>query len=87
MIATPSSDDILERLKRVLPDNVGVDPSLLEPHARLTDIGIDSYSLIELVFVAEEEFQIRIPFEGLAVKTVGDIIGVIQNTIGSPAME
>ncbi len=85
---TPANNrsQILQRLRQVIPNKVAVDPDLLVPEARLADIGIDSFSLIELVFVAEEEFRIRIPVEGLEVKTVNDVLDVITERlrIGMP---
>jgi acyl carrier protein len=60
---------------------VDVAPELLQPNARLADIGIDSFSLIELVFIAEEEFKVKIPVDGLNVKTVGDVVEVIDRRI------
>jgi acyl carrier protein len=72
---------ILQRLRSVVPDKVAVDPEMLVPEARLADIGIDSFSLIELVFLAEEEFHIKIPVEGLEVTTVGDVLGVIAHRL------
>jgi acyl carrier protein len=73
-----SRSQILDRLKRVVPDKVDVEPDQLVPEARLADIGIDSFALIELVFVAEEEFRIKIPIEGLQVTTVDDVLDVIE---------
>jgi len=73
--------EILQRLRSVVPNKVAVDPDLLVPEARLADIGIDSFSLIELVFLAEEEFHIKIPVEGLEVKTVGDVLEVISRRL------
>jgi acyl carrier protein len=70
----------------VVPEKVDVAPELLRPDAQLADIGIDSFSLIELVFVAEEEFRVKIPFEGLKVKTVGDVIEVIERRIRESAI-
>jgi acyl carrier protein len=78
MIAVPDRAEILARLKRVVPDKVDVDPAQMQPDAQLADIGIDSFALIELVFVAEEEFRVRIPVEGLNVRTVSDVLDVIQ---------
>jgi len=72
---------ILQRLRSVVPNKVAVDPEMLVPEARLADIGIDSFSLIELVFLAEEEFHIKIPIEGLEVKTVGDVLRVIAQRL------
>jgi len=86
MYTAPDYDEILERLRRVVPEKVDVAPELLQPDAQLVDIGIDSFSLIELVFVAEEEFRVKIPFEGLKVKTVGDVIEVIERRIRESAI-
>ena len=86
MHTAPDHDEILERLRRVVPEKVDVAPELLQPDAQLVDIGIDSFSLIELVFVAEEEFRVKIPFEGLKVKTVGDVIEVIERRIRESAI-
>jgi len=78
MVSLPDRAQILDRLRVVIPDKVDVDPSLLVPGARLADIGIDSFALIELVFVAEEEFKIKIPVEGMQVTTVDDVLEVIE---------
>jgi acyl carrier protein len=86
MTSINNYSEILQRLRQVVPNKVAVDPELLVPEARLADIGIDSFSLIELVFLAEEEFKIKIPVEGLEVKTVGDVIDVIASRLqfGTP---
>ena len=78
MNATIARAQILNRLRVVVPQKIDVDPAHLIPEAKLADIGIDSFALIELVFVAEEEFNIKIPVEGLQVTTVDDVLGVIE---------
>lgn len=72
---------ILERLQKIVLDKVAVDPAALKPEVRLADIGVDSFALIELVFLAEEEFRITIPLEDLDVKTIGDVLDVIQDRV------
>ena len=83
MTFRPDRGEILQRLRGVIPEKVGIDPALLQPEANLLDIGIDSFSLIELVFLAEEEFKVQIPFEGLTIKTVSDVLDVIQQQIAA----
>jgi len=78
MVSVPNRIEVLDRLRNLVSDRLGVEPMALKADARLVDIGIDSFALIELVFVAEEEFRINIPFEGLAVTTVDDVLDVIQ---------
>lgn len=74
---------ILARLRELVAGRIAVDPAALSLDARLADIGIDSFSLIELVFVAEEEFGIKIPMEGLRPETVGDVVEVIEHYLAS----
>ncbi len=77
---------ILGRLQSLAPGRIAVDPITLTADAKLSEIGIDSFALIELVFLAEEEFNIKIPFEGLEVETVADVVDVIQRQIASVAI-
>ena len=74
---------ILARLRELTAGRIAVDPASLTLDAKLADIGIDSFSLIELVFVAEEEFGIKIPMEGLRPVTVGDVVAVIEQNVAS----
>ena len=83
-VAPLVESEILQRLKHVAHGKVPVDLARFYPDARLADIGMDSFSLIELIFIAEEEFGIRIPVEALAVSTVGDVLEVISRRISAP---
>lgn len=69
---------ILTRLRGVLHGRIPVDPDKLALDSRLSDVGVDSFSLVELLFVAEEEFNIKIPFDGLNVDTVRDVVNLIS---------
>jgi len=81
MVSVPDRLEVLERLRALGAEKLGIEPILLQAEAHLSDIGIDSFSLIELVFLAEEEFKVNIPFEGLVVKTVSDVLDVIQQRL------
>ena len=83
MKSIPDSSEILARLRDVVPKKVNVDPAKMQPSARLADIGVDSFALIELVFIAEEEFGITIDVEGLEVTTVADVVTVIEQRLGA----
>lgn len=79
------ADAILARLRELTAGRIAVDPAALHLDAKLADIGIDSFSLIELVFVAEEAFDIKIPMEGLRPVTVGDVVAVIEENVAAAA--
>jgi acyl carrier protein len=74
---------ILARLRDLVAGRIAVDPASLRLDAKLADIGIDSFSLIELVFVAEEAFGIKIPMEDIRPTTVGDVVAVIERNLAT----
>ena len=69
---------ILQRLKAIVVDRIDVNPESLQSNANLRDIGVDSFSMIELVFLAEEEFKIRIPLEEEMPETVAQVLDIIE---------
>ena len=81
MSKEPDKTQILWRLKHVLQGRLAIDPEKLSMDTKLSDVGVDSFSLVELIFVAEEEFDIKVPFDGLAVSTVRDVIALIGRQI------
>lgn len=56
---------------------------------RLKDLGIDSLSVVELIFDLEEKFDIQIPFNANASQaelgTVGDVVNVIKKLVNEKA--
>ena len=83
MNTDPDAQAILARLRELTASRIAVDPQALRLDAKLADIGIDSFSLIELVFVAEEAFGVNIPMEGLRPVTVGDVVDVVRRTMSA----
>jgi acyl carrier protein len=53
---------------------------------RLEDLGIDSFSAVEMIFDLEEKFDIAIPYNSNdlmpSFETVGDIVNAISRRIG-----
>lgn len=56
------SQDILEKIKTVVSENLSVDIEKVTPEASfIDDLGADSLDIVELVMALEEEFGIEIP--------------------------
>ncbi|HEY7242759.1 MAG TPA: phosphopantetheine-binding protein [Xanthobacteraceae bacterium] len=53
---------------------------------RLEDLGIDSFSAIEMIFDLEEKFDVQIPFNpndsSAQLQTVGDMVAAIKKLVG-----
>ena len=73
--------DTLERVKKIIVEQLGVEESEVTPEASITDdLGADSLDQVELVMAFETEFGIDIPDEEAEkIKTVGDAVQKIES--------
>jgi len=77
-------EDILERLKNIVVEKLGVEESEITPEASfIDDLGADSLDIVELIMAIEEEFDIEIPDEDAEkLTTVGAAVEYIKNKLG-----
>jgi acyl carrier protein len=60
----PDTQNIRERLKKIIVDQLGVDESEVVPSASFVeDLNADSLDLVELIMSLEEEFKVQISDE------------------------
>ncbi len=74
------SNDIFERVKRIIVDQLGVDESKVTLEARFRqDLEADSLDLVELIMAFEEEFGGEISDEDAQkITTVGEAVSYLQ---------
>ena len=72
--------DLLEKVKGIIVEQLGVDESEVTPEAHfIDDLGADSLDTVELVMALEEEFSVEISDEDAEkIQTVGDVIKYIE---------
>jgi len=68
---------------RILADQLDLDAGEIKKMAVLTDdLGVDSFSSIEIVYELEDKFGVEIPEKDLVdVKTVDDIVNYITSRL------
>jgi len=73
--------NVLERVKKVIVDQLSVDEAqVVEAASFTTDLGADSLDTVELVMAFEEEFGIEIPEEEAEkIQTVKDAVDYIES--------
>lgn len=74
------SADILERVKKIVIENLSVEEEkVTEKASFIDDLGADSLDNVELVMAFEEEFDIEIPDDAAEhIQTVGDAVKFIS---------
>ena len=70
------SDNIAERVKKIVVEHLGVDEAKVSESASfIDDLGADSLDTVELVMAIEEEFGVEIPDDAAEkILTVKDAI-------------
>jgi acyl carrier protein len=57
----------------------------LAPETQLADAGIDSLDALTILFGVEEEFRISIPDDrARAMKTLGDLVDIVESLVPTP---
>ena len=72
--------DVLERVKKIVVDNLDVDgDKVVESASFIDDLGADSLDTVELVMAFEEEFSVEIPDDvAESILTVGDAVKFLE---------
>jgi acyl carrier protein len=74
---------VLERLKKIVVEQLGVDEEQVTPEASITDdLGADSLDRVELVMAIEQEFNIEISDEDAEkIETIQDAVNYVQKRV------
>ena len=75
-----SNKEILEKLKGIIIERLGVEESLVTENATFVDdLSADSLDIVELIMEIEEEFDLEIAdSEAERIVTVGDVVNYIK---------
>ncbi len=78
-----SADDIFDKVKEIIIEQLGVAESAITLEASfIDDLGADSLDIVELIMALEEEFDLEIPdSDAEKVVTVGDVVDYIKENV------
>ncbi len=76
-----TSEEITERVKSIIVEQLGVSMEEVTPDASfIDDLGADSLDIVELIMALEEEYDLEIPDEDAEkIQTVKDVINYITS--------
>lgn len=79
-----SRQQIQERVLTHLKENGATLPDDLDLRTPIKDLQLDSWDVVNLVFMIEEEFGIEVPQGGeAAFETLGDVVDMIVKRVGA----
>jgi len=70
--------DTFETLRDIVADKFERDPATITPEATLEELEIDSLDTFDIIFSAEEKFGIKVPNDQVEIKTVQDVVTLID---------
>jgi acyl carrier protein len=64
-----------------MAENFELNEAELQPDRQLETLGLDSLSVIEFMFVLEDEFKIKLSDERVEIKTIQDIVTIVDRLV------
>ena len=79
-------DEVTADTMAIIAKRLPADKGDLSMTDRLEDLGIDSFSAVEMIFDLEEKFDVQISFNAnenmTGLVTVGDVVAAIKKLVG-----
>ena len=70
-----------KRLRAILAEQFEVAPELIDPTARMDQLGIDSLAVIEVMFQIEDEFKISMQSDPGELQTLADLVTCVDRLV------
>lgn len=71
----------LATVQKLIADELDLPVDELDPARPLEELGIDSLSVVEVMFKLEESFDIEMPDERVPIRTVQDIADLVDRLL------
>lgn len=83
--------DVIQAVKLIVAQQLNKDVADIDERTNLEESGYDSLDVLETIFAIEEKFEVRVPFDAndpavKGMRTVGDIIGLVEHALGKRAL-
>lgn len=75
-----------DQLSAILIKEYKLTPDQLSLDAQLQDLGIDSLGVVELLWHIEDAFQIKLPSDPIALASLGEVVGYIDQLVTEQAV-
>lgn len=73
--------DTLDIVRTMIAEKLEINPATIQLDSTLTDIGLDSLDTFDIIFEAEDKFDIKIPNNQVNVTTISDIVNLFDKLL------
>lgn len=70
-----------EFIAEVLTEKYDVAKDIISPEATLAELGLDSLTVVELLFDVEDEFEIEVPEERANFQTLAEAAALVEELV------
>ena len=71
-------DTTLQILTKIIADKLEVDPTAIHADDTLKELGLDSLDTFDIIFNAEDAFNIKVPNDEVKVNSVQDVVDLVD---------
>ena len=68
-------------LAETVAEKYDVERDVISPEATLTELGLDSLTIVELLFDVEDEFDIEVPEERATFETLAEAAALVEELV------
>ena len=73
--------DTLQTLKSIIAEKLDVNPDTITAESTMEDLGLDSLDTFDVIFRAEDTFKIKVSNYQADIKTLQDVVNMIDQLI------
>ena len=77
----PSLEDVANALAKMIADKMDIDQSGIKPESDLQELGLDSLDTFDIIFSAEDYFNIKVPNDQVKITTLHDVATLVHQLI------
>ncbi len=77
----PSLDDVTNALAKMIADKMDMDQATIKPESDLQVLGLDSLDTFDIIFSAEDYFNIKVPNDQVKISTLHDVAVLVHQLI------
>ncbi|MGB4812270.1 MAG: phosphopantetheine-binding protein [Methylophilaceae bacterium] len=79
--STPSIEEVSQAIAIMIADKMEIDVATIKPESNLQELGLDSLDTFDIIFNAEDHFNIKVPNDQVNITTLNDVAILVHQLI------